>query len=373
MSLSLEVEQGKLARALGVVSRVAGGGGVGTPMLPILSNVLLRVKEGRLSLTATNLDMAVVEYVVPTEMVEGEVTVPAKLLADFVGNLPKQETVKIVADGVKIKISAGKYSSVLNGIDSEDFPELPEINEEAAVIFRVGAEEFKAAVGEVIVACSNNTTRPILTGVYFNTHEGKLYLAATDGYRLAEKMFISGVQSEVKAVVPAVSLMEVLRSLNDGVEEVEVLFDETQVRFRLGEIEITSKLLDGSYVDYRGLIPKESDVKVVVERSELVRVVKLAALFARASGGAIVCEADAERKILNVAAVANEFGENNSEIEAEVQTNAKVVFNSKFLLDALNVIAGEKVVFGFSDKVAPIVLSCENDDSYVHIVMPQHI
>lgn len=369
--MELEINQSKLNKILSVVSRVAGGG-IGAPMLPILSNVLIRVKGQEAAFVTTNLEMAIVEKVQVKNSKDGEITVPAKLLADFISNLPKDETIKMGVKGQKINITAGRYSSVLNGIGTSDFPELPEIEEEKAVIFRIGAEEFKKAVAEVAVACSTNTVRPIFTGVYFNTYDSDLYMAATDGYRLTEKKFIKGVESEVKIIVPATSLQEVVRSIDEEVEEIEMLFDETQVRFRLGGVEITSRLIDGSYVDYKGLIPKETKIKMEIKRNELVRVTKLAALFARASGGSIRCETKKEKGVLSVAAVANEFGENDSEIETSVNENGVIILNSKYLLDALGVMNDEVVKIGFSEKMAPLVLRNKNKEDYVHIIMPQH-
>lgn len=365
--MEIKINQEKLAKALNIVSRVAVGV---KATLPILSNVLIRVEGKKVSLTTTNLDMAVVNYIPVIESKDGVITVPAKLLADFVSNLPRGEIVEIKAEGTKIVTSAGKYRSIMNGSLADDFPELPEVDEKKVVIFKMPIEDFKTGVNEVIVASSNDLTRPALTGVYFNTAEESLYIAATDGYRLAERQFIEKVSSEVKAIVPTASLQEVMRSISDDIDEIEIIFDEAQVRFRLGEIEITSKLIDGSFPDYRQLIPKESDEEVVLERSELLRVTKLAALFAREVGGSIICETNVEKKSFSVASVMNEYGENDSEINVKVSKNGKVVLNSRFLLDAINALEEPKLVFGFSGKLDPIVIRNEKNKKYTHIIMP---
>lgn len=364
--MEIEVEQSKLAKALNIVSRVAAGA---RATLPVLNNVLIRVDNKKVTLTTTNLDMAVVDYLPTSESKDGVITVPARLMADFVANLPKG-VVKITAEGEKVTCKSGKYSSILNGTSADDFPELPEIDEKKAVVYKMGVDEFKTGMNEVMIAASNDMTRPALTGVFFNTNEGTLYIAATDGYRMAERKFIDRVESEVKAIVPASSLAEVMRSLSDDVEEVEMLFDESQVRFRLGEIEITSKLLDGSYPDYRTLIPNSTDIEMVMDRAELIRVTKLAALFAREVGGAISCEAKAEKSVFSVASVANEFGENDSEIEAEVSADGKVTLNARYLLDALNVLEEERVILGMSDGLVPVLLQNEKSRNYRHIIMP---
>lgn len=365
--MEIKILQEKLAKALSNVSRVAGGT---RATLPILNNVLIRVDDGKVSLTTTNLDMAVVSYLPTSQSKNGVITVPARLMAEFVSNLPRGEVVEIVGKDDKVTIKAGEYTSTINGALAEDFPELPEMDDKKAVKFQMGVEEFKEGLSQVTIAASNDTTRPALTGVYFNTFEGALYLAATDGYRLAERKFIDKVESEVMAIVPTSSLQEVLRSLDDGVAEVEMLFDETQVRFRVGEVEVTSKLIDGSFPDYRQLIPKETEISVDLKRDELVRVTKLAALFAKEVGGSVVCKTSIENGCFSIASVANELGENNSEIKTGVATDGKVTLNSRFLLDALNVLDGSEVEFGFSNKLDPVVLRAKRDTQYIHIVMP---
>lgn len=365
--MEIKIIQEKLAKALSNVSRVAAGA---KTTLLILSNVLIRVDENKVSLTTTNLDMAVVSYLPATQCKNGVVTVPARLMAEFVSNLPKGETVEILANGDKVTIKAGGYTSTINGASAEDFPELPEMDDEKAVKFQMGVEEFKSGLSQVMIASSNDMTRPALTGVYFNTFEGSLYLAATDGYRLAERKFIDKVESEVVAIVPTSSLQEVLRSINDEMDEIELLFDETQVRFRLGEVEITSKLIDGSFPDYRQLIPKQTEISVDLKRDELIRITKLAALFAKEVGGSIVCQTNVENGNFAVASVANELGENNSEIKTKVETDGKVTLNSRFLLDALNVLEGNEVQFGFSNRLDPAVLKTKKDERYIHIIMP---
>ncbi len=363
--MEIKVVQEKLAKALNTVSRVA----TSKITLPILNNVLIRVDNKKVSLTTTNLDMAVVDYLPVSDSKDGVVTVPARLLAEFVSNLPKGENITISSKDTRVTISAGKYSSVINGALADDFPELPEINESQAVTFKMSVEDFKNGLNQVIIASSNDLTRPALTGVYFNTYDGVLAVAATDGYRLAEKKIINKVESEVAAIVPTTSLQEVMRSISDDMEEIEFSFNEDLVRFRLGEVEIISKLIDASFPDYLKLIPKENDIKIVMKRDELMRVTKLAALFAKGVGGSIVCETKGENEFL-VKSVANEFGENDSKIETPVNKEGKVTLNSRFLMDALNVMDEDEICFDFAGHLAPVLLTNKKNKDYTHIVMP---
>ena len=225
--MKIEVTQEKLSKALNNVSRIA----IGKVTLPILNNVLIRVDNKKVSLVTTNLDMAIIDFLPVSKSENGVITVPAKLLAEFISNLPKGEKIEINSNNNKITISSGKYLSTINGSEADDFPELPEIEEKKAVVFKIGTDEFKTSVNQVIIASSNDLTRPALTGVFFNTNNNSLAIAATDGYRLAEKKLIDKVESEVKAIIPSSSLQEVLRSINDDVEEIEISFNDDLVRF----------------------------------------------------------------------------------------------------------------------------------------------
>ncbi len=363
--MKIQVTQEKLAKALNNVSRVA----IGKTPLPILNNVLIRVDEGKVSLITTNLDMAVIDFLPVSSSEDGVVTVPAKLLAEFISNLPRGEQVELSSKDTKVTISAGKYSSTINGTIADDFPELPEIDETKAVTYQLGVDEFKTGISQVLIASSNDLTRPALTGVFFNTDGDKLVIAATDGYRLATRQLIDKVESEIKAIVPSSSLQEVLRSITDDIEVIEITFNEDLVRFRLGEIEIISKLIDASYPEYQKLIPKDSKIHLNIKRDEIIRVTKLAALFSRSSNGVIVCETISP-DTFSVHSVANEFGENNSSIEVEVSEDQKVGVNSRFFLDALNSFDTGEIVFEFTNQDLPVVLKNKKDDKYIHLVMP---
>ena len=363
--MKITVTQKKLSKALNNVSRIA----IGKVTLPILNNVLIRVESKKVSLITTNLDMAVIDYLPVSSSEDGTITVPAKLLAEFISNLPSGENVTFTTDDTKVTITAGQYSSTINGSPADDFPDLPEITEKSAVTYKMDIDQFKTSISSVIIASSHDLSRPALTGVYFNTQDGALAIAATDGYRLAEQKLINSVESEVAAIVPATSLQEVLRSITDDMEGIEITFSDELVRFRLGEVEIISKLIDASFPDYRKLIPKDNDIIATVSREELIRVTKLAALFARSTGGAIICEATAP-DTFSVRSILNEYGENNSKITTKVEGSGKVNLNSRFLLDCLNVLSEKNLTISFSTRLTPILFHNQKDPSYTHIIMP---
>jgi DNA polymerase-3 subunit beta len=313
--------------------------------------------------------MAIIDFLPVSSSEDGVITVPAKLLTEFISNLPRGEKVEISTKDTKVTIKAGKYSSTINGTIADDFPELPEINEKKSVTYKIGIEEFKNSIGQVIIAASNDLTRPALTGVYFDTNDGSLFAVSTDGYRLAKKELIKKVESEVKAIVPASSLHEVLRSISDDMDEVEISFSEDLVRFRLGEIEVVSKLIDASYPNYQALIPKNHDISATLDREEFIRTTKLAALFARSVDGSIICETKTP-DTLSVRSIANEFGENDSTIKTKVDKDGVVRLNSRFLITALSAFDTPDIIMEFSTGVKPILLKSAKDDKYIHIVMP---
>ncbi len=367
--MELEISQSILSRALNIATRVASG----RAGLPILNNVLFKAEADKLTIIATNLEVAIQEHLKAKVTKSGTITVPARLLAESIGTLPRG-SIKLTVDGAKIGVEAENYKSTILGLASDDYPELPVLDEGAAVSFTVNVAEFKQAVAQTVVAASSDTSRPVLTGVFFNTFEDDLYLAATDGYRLAEKRFMTGVDGkELEAVVPTSSLQEVIRSIGEGLEEMTLLFDQDQVKFRLGgggedgEIEVTSKLIDGSFPNYRQLIPKTTDVNLKLDKSEFLRMTKLAGLFARDSGGSIILETSVEKGVLSIASVASERGENTSDLKTKVDTDGKITLNSRFLTDGLGSAEGDEVDFGFSGKMAPAIL---REDGYNHIIMP---
>jgi len=364
--MELSVTQENLARALGAASRVASS----KTQLPILSNILLRTDGKRLMVAATNLEIATTQHIGAKIINEGAITVPARLITEFVASLPKTTATLKVTDN-KLHIMADGYNSTINGTLADDFPELPTINEKAAVTYAIDAASLKQAIGQTILTASGDATRPVLTGVYWHSHDGALYLAATDGYRLSEKRLVN-TKSDVSAIIPTSTLQEVLRVLTDDSEEVEVLFDESQVRFRLNDSEITSRLIDGNFPDYRQLIPASSESVITIPRADFAQITKVAGLFARESGGSVTLTADTEKDKLSLHSVASELGENTSEASAEVSADGQVTLNSRYLIEALGVLDGEKVTFRFSGKLSPCVLSAADgaDSDYQHIIMP---
>lgn len=363
--MELTVTQENFARALSAVGRVASS----RTQLPILSNILLRTDGNRLLIAATNLEIATTQYIGAKVNKPGAITVPARLISEFVSSLPKDSIeIKVVNDN--IHLSCGNYKSVINGVIADDFPELPTIEEQDSVSYAINTEEFKQAVSQTIITASSDSTRPVLTGVYWHSHEGSIYLAATDGYRLAERKLVD-TKSEVSAIIPTQTLQEVLRTIADETDVIDILFDESQVRFRINEAEVISRLIDGNFPNYRQLIPAKSDNTAVVDKQEFVRVTKIAGLFARESGGSVTLTTDAEKGSLSLHSITSELGENTSELEAKVKGSGQITLNSRYIAEALSVFDSKTIEIGFSGKLSPCILkSTDSKTNYYHVIMP---
>lgn len=360
--MKVTVTQENLNKALGVVARVASN----KTSLPVLNNILLRTENNRLLLAATNLEVAITEYIGAKVVSEGAITIPARLLSEFISNLPKGN-VDLKVDGTKLHISSDKYVSTINGMAADEFPALPEI--ESAHNLTIATNLLKTAISQTVLTASSDDTRPVLTGVLCHVHEGNLYFAATDGYRLAERRLIPS-QDDIRALIPASTLADVSRVIPEDCDEVTILIDESQVRFRMNDIEVTSRLIEGNFPDYRQLIPKETEIHAELSRTEFTRVTKIASLFARDSGGSVTVTTDAGKQVLSIHSIASQLGENTSEASATVDQEGSVTLNSRYLIEALGCFDQEKIKFGFSGKLAPCVLSDTQNGDYQHIVMP---
>jgi DNA polymerase-3 subunit beta len=359
--MKLVVTQENLSKALQVVGKVATGK---TP-LPILNNILFRTDKNRLLLAATNLEIAITQYVGSKIEKEGTITIPARLMSEFIGNLPKGN-ITLEADGTKLSIKSGNYQSTINGMLPEEFPALPEVTVKQQVTLNPAI--LKRALQQTVLVTSADDTRPVLTGAYFHTHEGRLYIAATDSYRLAERL-LGPSDGEISAIIPSQTLQEVLRIMNDDMGEIGLVIDDNQIRFLLEDVEITSRLIDGSFPAYRHLIPAKSDVEVVIDKDEFVRITKIASLFARESAGSVTISADEAKQTLSVHSIASQLGENTSEAAATVSTAGQVTLNSRYLLDALGCIDSPLIRFAFGEK-QPCVLAGSESAEYKHVIMP---
>jgi len=362
--MKVQVTQENLSAALASVGRVAGS----RTSLPILANVLIKTEGNQLQLAATNLEIAITELIGAKVDQPGSVTVPARLVSEFISSLPSGNVELELKDN-KLHISSSNYQSTINGTPSDDFPSIPELSTEQPIMIDAGA--FKTTAQQTVVAASKDDARPVYTGVYFYTKDGDLFAVATDTYRLAERKLATGVNIDIDIIVPARTVSELQRLATDS-KQLELVIGESQLMARTDNTELVSKLIDGKFTSYRHLISEKSDVELSVEVAQLLNITKVAALFARESAGSITLEVSEADGTVKIASVASQVGENESEVPAKATGSGSVTLNSRFLIDALNVIEDDEVSFSFSGSSAPCVLRPlgGSKDNYVHIIMP---
>lgn len=359
--MKLQVTQANLNKALSTVARIANTRNT----LPILANVLLKAENNRLSIAATNLDIAISHYVGSKIEQEGSITVPARLMQDFVSNLP-EGIINLELKDNKLHINTDKYQSVVNGIAADEFPVMPAISGNQT--WQVPAPEFKKALSQVVLAASSDDARPVLTGIYFHSDGGEVIAAATDSYRLAERV-VGKSKQPINFLVPASALNDLLRIIGDEGKEVSLTHDDQQVLFQTGDVTLVARLIEGNYPDYKKLIPTKFTNTARLARADFLNIAKVSSLFARESAGSITIKADKSGSV-SINAVASQLGENTATAEAAVSGGGEVTLNSRYLIDALNTMSSEEVEFCFNGKLEPCVIRSAAEPGYTHLIMP---
>lgn len=353
-----------LAKGLSTVSRVVATRGT----LEILSHILISTEKGRLKLSATNLEIGINYKVGAKIEEEGLITVPARLFSELIHELPEGR-LDIETEDNTVYIKSGDYNSHIKGLSADEFPLIPKIKEKKA--FSVSAGDLKSAINMVSFASALDETRPVLAGVYTKLDKNKLILAATDSYRLAEKVIdVKGADKKIEVIIPTRSLSELTRVIGDYDGGVDVYLDENQVMFETDDFEFTSRLIEGKFPDYKQIIPGVAETKATCLSSEFVNVIKVAALFSGESVGSVNVEIKAKGKI-SVSSSSSQFGDSSAACDAEVDgKDAEIVFNSRYILDVLSNLTSGKVVLEVNGKLNPGVIRKEGDKSYVYVIMP---
>ncbi len=204
--------------------------------------------------------------------------------------------------------------------------------------------------------------------MYFHTFKGELYVVATDSYRLAERR-VSPVKEDVSLLIPASAVQDLLRIMGDADQPVSVTHDDQQVLFVIGDVELVTRLIDGSYPDYRKLIPSTFQTSATLPRGELQNITKVSSLFARESAGSVTLYISEDENKVSIQSVASQLGENTATADAKVEGEGSITLNSRYILDALNVISDDSVTVSFNGKLEPCIIR-GTDKDYLHVIMP---
>ena len=366
-----------LSRGLANVSRAVAA----RATLPVTQNVLLEGDDGQLKLTATNTEISISTWIGAQIEGEGRVTVPARMLTDFVNSLPGQTVdIEFKNEPVGVVVTCDKFNGEINGIASEEFPPIPTVDGGSSVT--IPADTFRGALERVVLAAATDDSRPVLTGVKVELSGDTFTLAAADGFRLAVEngKLDASVDAEVGVIVPAKTLAEVERLLGDGSSSVELSIDGDgrSAKFRLDTSEVVTALVQGTFPDYEKLIPTSWGTKATIDLAGMVQATRAASIFARDGSGiirVIVNPGDGDASgAVKVISRAEEVGSNENELDAAVDGDeTKVAFNSKFLMDVLNVLSGKEVVLETTTPSSPGVFRSANHEGYTHVVMPMFV
>ncbi|MBI2590364.1 MAG: DNA polymerase III subunit beta [Candidatus Blackburnbacteria bacterium] len=340
--------------------------------LPVLSNILLKAENGKLSLSATNLETGIhISTGVKVE-VEGSITVPAKILVDLVNHLPAGK-VLLETDKDQLKISCNNFSANISGLPATEFPNIPDFLENAT--FSLKKETLEALTDNVTFSAATDDTRPILTGVNLIVGD-KVIAVATDGFRMSYKE-LDGVSFDAagsKFLLPARVIEELNKTLGTKTEDVKVavLEKEGQIIFQSENTILTSRLIDGEYPDYNRVMPKAWTTKTALGRDEFFQAVKATSVFARESASIVRINFNKDGLVLT--SESNQYGKEEIQIEAKTEGDeTTVAFNYKYLLDFLNSIDGDTVLIETQGPTSPGVFCDPQDPTYKHIIMPVRV
>ena len=373
--------QENLSKGLGIVGRAVAT----RSTLPITQNVLISTDEGRLKLAATNLEIAITTWIGANVEEEGSISVPARLLSEFVNSLPS-DTIDIVgSDGPtkSIQLKCATFDARINGTDAEEFPPIPSVT--GGLGFTAPSKVLKAALDRTVFAAATEESRPVLTGIKIEIEPDKITLAAADGFRLA--VYSGEIETSVKepigVIIPSRSLNELNRFLSDKEQPVEIMFSDNnaQVMFKMEDLELVSQLIQGNFPPFAELLAdatKDTQCKAEFKLTEFLAAAKVASIFARDSSGIIRLEIKPvegqDLGQLTISAKAEEIGENTSQIDGKVDgQESKIAFNSKYLLDVLGSIHTEKVILETSSPSRAGVFRPTGSENYVHLVMPMFV
>jgi DNA polymerase-3 subunit beta len=370
--VKLSVMQENLARGLAVVSRAVSN----RSTLPVLANVLLKTEDGGLRLTTTNLEIGLIYWVPGKVESDGSTTVPARLLTDLVSSLPGGQRIDLeTGPGETLHVTSGPFQSHVKGIDADEFPSIQSTGERPTT--RIAQNVLKRALEETAFAAATDEARPILTGVLCRFEGDSVTLAAADNYRIAVKTIpVLDPVAETSVVVPARALTELMRILGDTDDPIEVVLAQgrNQILFHLGgdpQIDLVSRLIDGQFPNYQSVLPKAHTTRAILDREELLRAVRPAALIAHESANIVKLQISSNGEAGITVSANAEIGDHVGQVEAAVEGDGtSIAFNAKYLADVLEKVDADQFALELQGPLAPGVFKPVGDDRYVHVVMP---
>lgn len=348
--------------------------------IPILTGIKIVATNEGVSLTGSDSDISIESFIpkeeAGDEIVEikqaGAIVLPAKFFSEIVKKLPTDFVEIEVENHLQTVIRSGKSEFNLNGLDAEEYPQLPQIKEDH--VFKIPTDLLKAMVRQTVFAVSTSETRPVLTGVNLKVENNELTCIATDSHRLAlrkAKIETEGERS-YNVVIPGKSLNELSKILDDNNELVEIVITENQVLFKAKHLLFFSRLLEGNYPDTSRLIPNESKTNVVVNTKEFLQAIDRASLLAREGRNNVVKFSTNENGTIEVSSNSPEIGKVVEEIQSQSVEGEelKISFSAKYMMDALKALEGSEIKINFTGAMRPFVINPIHDDSILQLILP---
>ncbi|HRA65949.1 MAG TPA: DNA polymerase III subunit beta [Caldilinea sp.] len=396
--------QENLAKGLAIVGRAVSS----RSTMPVLANILIEASDNQLRLAATNLEIGVTCWIGAKVEDPGSITVPARLLTEFVNSLPPERIdMELTVRTQTLKLRCASFDANMKGIDAASFPIIPTIdgvtgggenNGATTLHIELPSTGLRKMVDQVVFAASTDESRPTLTGVEVTFKEGRVTMAATDGYRLSVRSAeVDGSlpDAPTTVIVPARSLGELARVSADADEaravQVLVTQERNQILFQIwgrsGEtkggafhrVEMASQLIDANFPDYRAIIPKTHTTRTVVDTAALLKAVRVAFLFARDNANIVRLKIQPANGdvagYVSLAATSTEIGDSVNELEAMIEgDDLEISFNAKYLIDVLSQIDEPQVVIETTQPTRPGTIRPVGmgDKEFLHVVMPMH-
>ncbi len=375
--MKVSVSQTQLAHGLGIVSRAVSPRNT----LPVLANIMVATDEGRLRLSATNLELGITCWIGTQIEEEGSTTVPARTFTDLVGKLPEGPVnLSLNTRTQTINVHSGTSSTDIKGIDAQEFPPIPVPDLSDGVTLNV--TDFKEMIQQVAFAASTDEARPVLTGVLVVVDGNEISLAATDGFRISVRKseLTSPVTRPFNAIVPARALTELARIAADGDEAIYMVMapNRGQVIFHLKDVELVSQLIDGNFPDYKAIIPRSFKTRTILSTSELLKACQQAEIIAREGTNVarlnMAPSGDIHPSEVEVSSQTEEKGKSEIKLEATVDgVPLLIAFNVRFLREVLEVIKTPNVSIETNTATTPGLVRPVGDDHFMHVIMPMHL
>lgn len=362
--MKFTILQQDLLPALSAVSRSAGVHST----LPVLDNILLSCEGQKLKLAATNLEIGVIKYISIEDGADGAVTVPAKTLVEVVSDLG-QKKIKFSTEGDILSLESSKFKASINGIPASEFPAIP-LSAKTGIIFK---KEVFLTSAQILFAAAVDEGRPVLTGILTDVSDSKLDFVATDGFRLAHRQISLPKNSEkFKSLIPKRTFEEVLRIISEeDVDQIKIASSENQNQavFMLGETIVSSRLIEGQFPAWEKIIPQQITTRVILDKEQLLKAIKLAAVFAKNEANIVTLST--QKDFLNLQSAVKEIGSQENDIEASSEGEPiQIAFNTKFLFDAISNCPSQQVLIEFSGPLSASMIKPVGQEGLEYIVMP---